>query len=143
MANSRSNGLLARDNARSALAAAIALLTAGGWIYSLLRPQQREALPYQTTIWWIEQIVALALVAVCIGIIMNKRSFYRPAVWLTGYSLLFDLLRWLLGYSTGTVVIPIGLVLYALFLWRLRIARAAPVTGSTTATATATEHEVR
>jgi hypothetical protein len=61
----------------------------------------------------------------CIGIIMNRRSFYRPAVWLTGYSLLFDLMRWLLGYAGGMFVIPIGLVLYALFLWRLRLARPA------------------
>jgi len=125
MANSGRPALLAPDQIRTAIAAAIALLTAGGWLYSLMRPQTREALPYQTTIWWIEQIVALALVVVCIGIIMRRRSFYRAAVWLTGYSLLFDLLRWLLGYSTGTLVIPIGLVLYALFLWRLRLARPA------------------
>jgi len=125
MANTDSSGLLAPDRIRTAVAAGIAVLTAGGWAYSLVRPQQRAALPYQTTIWWIEQIVALALVVVCIGIIMNKRSFYRPAVWLTGYSLLFDLMRWLFGYSSGTLVIPIGLVLYALFLWRLRLARPA------------------
>ncbi len=125
MANPGSSALLAPDRIRTAVAAAIALLTAGGWVYSLLRPQQREALPAQTTIWWIEQIVALALVVICIGIIMNRRSFYRPAVWLTGYSLLFDLMRWLLGYSGGTLVIPAGLVLYALFLWRLRLARPA------------------
>jgi hypothetical protein len=124
MANS-GTALLAPDRIRSVIAAAIALLTAGGWIYSLMRPQTREALPFQTTIWWIEQIVALALVVVCIAIIMRRRSFYRAAVWLTGYSLLFDLLRWLLGYSAGTLVIPIGLVLYALFLWRLRLARPA------------------
>lgn len=122
MANSE---LLARDNIRTAVAAATAVLTAGGWVYALMRPQQREALPAQTTIWWIEQVVALALVVICIGIIMNRRSFYRPAVWLTGYSLLFDLLRWLLGYTGGTVVIPIGLVLYTLLLWRLRLARPA------------------
>ena len=125
MANPRPSELLAPDNIRTAIAAAIALVTAGGWVFSLLRPQEREALPYQTTIWWIEQIVALALVVMCIGIIMNRRSFYRAAVWLTGYSLLFDLMRWLLGYAGGTVVIPIGLVLYALFLWRLRLARPA------------------
>ncbi|MDQ3674448.1 MAG: hypothetical protein M3365_08745 [Gemmatimonadota bacterium] len=125
MANPGSSALLAPDRIRTAVAAAIALLTAGGWVYSLLRPQQREALPAQTTIWWIEQIVALTLVVICIGIIMNRRSFYRPAVWLTGYSLLFDLMRWLLGYSGGTLVIPAGLVLYALFLWRLRLARPA------------------
>lgn len=115
--------MLAPDLFRTGLAAAIALLTAGGWVYSLLRPLQREALPAQGTIWWIEQIVALVLVVVCIGIIMRKRAFFRPAVWLTGYSLLFDLMRWLLGYSRGTLVIPIGLVLYALFLWRLRLTR--------------------
>ena len=125
MATSGSTELLARDNIRTAVAAAIAVLTAGGWLYSLMRPQEREALPAQTTIWWIEQIVALALVVICIGIIMNRRSFYRPAVWLTGYSLLFDLLRWLLGYAAGTFVIPIGLVLYTLLLWRLRLARPA------------------
>ena len=134
MANTDSSRLLAPDRIRTAIATAIALLTAGGWVYSLLRPQQRAALPYQTAIWWIEQIVALALVAVCIGIIMRRLSFYRTAVWLTGYSLLFDLLRWLLGYSQGTLVIPIGLVLYALFLWRLRLARPAVAEG---------EHEVR
>jgi|SRR5687767_1690765 len=125
MANPGTAALLAPDRIRSAIAAAIAGLTAGGWLYSLMRPQTREALPFQTTIWWIEQIVALALVVVCIGILMRRRSFYRAAVWLTGYSLLFDLLRWLFGYAQGTLVIPIGLVLYALFLWRLRLARPA------------------
>lgn len=125
MATPATTELLAPDRIRSAIAGAIAILTAGGWLYSLMRPVQREALPYQTTIWWIEQIVALALVVVCIGIIMRRRSFYRAAVWLTGYSLLFDLLRWLFGYAQGTLVIPIGLVLYALFLWRLRLARPA------------------
>ncbi|HEU4747310.1 MAG TPA: hypothetical protein VFS56_02330 [Gemmatimonadaceae bacterium] len=125
MANPATTELLAPDRIRSAIAAAIALVTAGGWLYSLMRPVQRAALPYQTAIWWIEQIVAVALVVVCIGIIMRRRSFYRLAVWLTGYSLLFDLLRWLLGYAQGTLVIPIGLVLYALFLWRLRLARPA------------------
>ena len=127
MANPGTTALLAPDRIRSGIAAAIALLTAGGWLYSLMRPQTREALPFQTTIWWIEQVVALALVVVCIAIIMRRRSFYRAAVWLTGYSLLFDLLRWVLGYSAGTLVIPIGLVLYALFLWRLKLARAAEV----------------
>jgi len=125
MANPGITQLLAPDRIRSAVAAAIAILTAGGWLYSLMRPLQREALPAQTAIWWIEQVVGLALVVVCIGIITRRRSFYRPAVWLTGYSLLFDLLRWLLGYAYGTLVIPIGLVLYALFLWRLRLARPA------------------
>jgi hypothetical protein len=115
--------LLPKDNIRSALAAAIALVTAGGWLYSLLRPEQREALPAQNTIWWIEQIVGIALLVMCIGILMRRREFFRPAVWLTAYSLLFDVMRWLLGYSRGTLVIPIGLVLYALFLWRLRTTR--------------------
>ena len=128
------SGLLARDDIRTAVAGAIAVLTAGGWVYSLMRPQQRAALPAQTTIWWIEQIVALALVVICIGIIMNRRAFYRPAVWLTGYSLLFDLMRWLLGYAGGTFVIPIGLVLYTLLLWRLRLAR--PATRETVASGT-------
>lgn len=123
MPDSGSSALLPRDNIRSALAAAIALLTAGGWTYSLVRPEQRDALPAQNTIWWIEQIVGIALVVVCIGLVMRRRAFFRPAVWLTGYSLLFDVMRWLLGYSRGTLVIPIGLVLYALFLWRLRTTR--------------------
>lgn len=125
MANTNYSALIAPDRIRSGIAAAIALLTAGGWLYALMRPLDRAALPAQATIWWIEQIVALALVVVCIGIIMRKRSFYRAAVWLTGYSLLFDVMRWLFGYSQGTLVIPIGLVLYALFLWRLRLARPA------------------
>jgi len=33
--------------------------------------------------------------------------------------------RWLLGYAQGTLVIPIGLVLYALLFWRLRLAPSA------------------
>ncbi|HWL38854.1 MAG TPA: hypothetical protein VNO75_01355 [Gemmatimonadaceae bacterium] len=125
MADSGSSALLPKDNIRTAVAAAIALLTAGGWLYALVRPEQRDALPAQNTIWWIEQIVGLALVVVCIGIVVRKRSFFRPAVWLTGYSLLFDVMRWLLGYSRGTLVIPIGLVMYALLLWRLRLTRQA------------------
>lgn len=140
MANPGSSALLPTDRFRTAVAAAIAILTAGGWVYSLLRPVQREALPAQTTIWWIEQIVGLALVVVCTGIILRKRSFFTVAVWLTGYSLLFDLMRWLLGYSTGTLVIPIGLVLYALFLWRLRLTRQAVLASGPAATAS--EHDV-
>lgn len=127
MADPRSSAMLPKDTLRTVIAAAIALLTAGGWVYALVRPEQRDALPAQNTIWWIEQIVGLALVAVCIGIVMRRRAFLRPAVWLTGYSLLFDLMRWLLGYSRGTLVIPIGLVLYALLLWRLRLTRQAMV----------------
>ena len=119
---------LPRDNIRTALAVLIAVLTIAGWAYSLVRPEYREALPAQGAIWWIEQITGLALVIVCIGIARGLRSFLRPAVWLTGYSLLFDLMRWLLGYSRGTLVIPIGLVLYALFLWRLRLTRQALTT---------------
>jgi hypothetical protein len=125
MADTTSSAPLPKDNIRTGIAAAIALVTAGGWYYALMRPEQREALPAQNTIWWIEQIVGLALVVMCIGIIMRKRSFFRPAIWLTGYSLLFDVMRWLLGYSRGTLIIPIGLVLYALFLWRLRLTRQA------------------
>jgi len=123
MANRDAVALLPPDRARTALAAAIALVTASGWIVSLMRPQQRGALPYQTTIWWIEQIVGLALVVVCIGIVMRKPAFFRPAMWLAGYSLLFDVMRWLLGYAEGDFVVPVGLIMYALFLWRLRLTR--------------------
>jgi len=79
----------------------------------------RGALAAQTKLWWIEQIVGVALAIVCIGIIMRKRSFLWPAFWLTVYSLVFDIVRWYFEFRERQIRIPIALVLYALFLWRM------------------------
>ena len=111
--------LLPRDNIRSILAALIALLTVGGWIDALGKTPLRDALHAQTRLWWIEQIVGIALALVCIGIIMRKRAFLEPAFWLTIYSTLFDVMRWIFEFIDGQLRIPIALVLYLLFLWRL------------------------
>lgn len=111
--------LLPRDNIRSVLAALIALLTVGGWIDALGKTPLRDALHAQTRLWWIEQIVGIALALVCIGIIMRRRAFLEPAFWLTIYSTLFDVMRWIFELIDGQLRIPIALILYLLFLWRL------------------------
>ena len=110
---------LPRDTFRSILAGLITALTIGGWIDALGKTRMRGALAAQTTLWWIEQIVGVALAIVCIGIIMRKRSFLWPAFWLTVYSLIFDIVRWYFEFRERQIRIPIALVLYALFLWRM------------------------
>lgn len=130
---------LPRDTFRTVLAALITALTVGGWIDALGKTRMRGALAAQTKLWWIEQLVGIALAIVCIGIIMRKRSFLWPAFWLTVYSLIFDIVRWFFELYEHQILIPIALVLYALFLWRLWITRrqvsavedgtAAPTTG--------------
>lgn len=110
---------LPRDTFRSVLAALITALTIGGWIDALGKTRMGGALAAQTKLWWIEQIVGVALAIVCIGIIMRKRSFLWPAFWLTVYSLVFDIVRWYFEFRERQIRIPIALVLYALFLWRM------------------------
>ncbi|HET9776673.1 MAG TPA: hypothetical protein VFP77_08930 [Gemmatimonadaceae bacterium] len=110
---------LPRDTFRSVLAGLITALTIGGWIDALGKTRMRGALAAQTKLWWIEQIVGVALAVVCIGIIMRKRSFLWPAFWLTVYSLIFDIVRWYFEFRERQIRIPIALVLYALFLWRM------------------------
>ena len=115
--------LLPRDNFRSIVAALITALTIGGWINALGKTPLRDALAAQTRLWWIEQIVGIVLAIVCIGIILRKRSFLTLAFWLTVYSLLFDLVRWIFEFKEGQLRIPIALILYAFFLWRLWLTR--------------------
>lgn len=114
---------LPRDVFRTVVALAIILLTVGGWIYALAVPVDRFALAAQTWLWWIEQVVGFLLAIVCIGIVMRKRSFLAVAFWLTIYSLLFDVMRWIFEFKEGQPTIPIALILYALFIWRLHLAR--------------------
>ena len=114
---------LPRDNFRSIVAALITALTIGGWINALGRTPLRDALAAQTRLWWIEQVVSLLLAIVCIGIILRKRSFLTLAFWLTVYSLVFDVVRWIFEFKEGQLRIPVALILYALFLWRLWITR--------------------
>ena len=112
-----------RDNFRSIVAALITALTIGGWINALGKTPLRDALAAQTRLWWIEQVVSLALAIVCIAIILRKRSFLTLAFWLTVYSLVFDVVRWIFEFKEGQLRIPVALILYALFLWRLWITR--------------------
>jgi hypothetical protein len=118
-----STSLLPRDAFRSVIALAIIALTIGGWIYVLMIPVDRFALSAQTRLWWIEQIVGFVLAIVCIGIVLRKRSFLAAAFWLTIYSLLFDVMRWIFEFKEGQPTIPVALILYALFIWRLHLAR--------------------
>jgi hypothetical protein len=118
-----SPSLLPRDTFRTLIALAIIALTIGGWIYVMMIPVDRFALSAQTRLWWIEQVVSFVLAIVCIGIVLRKRSFLTPAFWLTVYSLVFDLMRWFFEFKEGQLRIPLALILYALFIWRLQLAR--------------------
>jgi hypothetical protein len=118
-----STSLLPRDTFRTLIALAIIVLTIGGWIYVMMIPVDRFALSAQTRLWWIEQVVSFVLAIVCIGIVLRKRSLLTPAFWLTIYSLLFDVMRWIFEFKEGQLRIPIALILYALFIWRLQLAR--------------------
>ena len=118
-----SNSALPRDTFRTVIALAIIALTIGGWIYVLMIPVDRFALSAQTRLWWIEQVTGFVLALVCIGIVLRKRSFLAWAFWLTIYSLLFDVMRWIFEFKEGQLRIPIALILYALFIWRLHLAR--------------------
>ena len=118
-----STSLLPRDTLRTLIALAIIALTIGGWIYVLMIPVDRFALSAQTRLWWIEQVVSFVLAIVCVGIVIRKRSFLSAAFWLTIYSLVFDVMRWIFEFKEGQLRIPIALILYALFIWRLHLAR--------------------
>jgi hypothetical protein len=118
-----SASLLPPDAFRTLIALAIIVLTIGGWIYVMMIPIDRFALSAQTRLWWIEQVVSFVLALVCIGIVLRKRSFLTPAFWLTVYSLVFDVMRWIFEFKEGQLRLPIALILYALFIWRLQLAR--------------------
>jgi hypothetical protein len=118
-----STSLLPRDTLRTVIALAIIALTIGGWIYVLTIPIDRFALSVQTRLWWIEQIVSFLLAIVCIGIVIRRRAFLTPAFWLAVYSLVFDVVRWFFEFKEGQLRIPVALILYALFIWRLQLAR--------------------
>jgi hypothetical protein len=118
-----SSSLQPRDTFRTVIALAIIVLTIGGWIYVLMIPVDRFALTAQTRLWWIEQVVSFVLAIVCVGIVIRKRSFLTPAFWLTIYSLVFDVMRWIFEFKEGQLRIPVALILYALFIWRLQLAR--------------------
>src|SRR6202158_1324851 len=121
--NQYSPFLLPRDTFRTVVALAIIALTIGGWIYVLMIPIDRFALSAQTRLWWIEQVVSFVLAIVCVGIVIRRRSLLTPAFWLTIYSLVFDVMRWIFEFKEGQLRIPVALILYALFIWRLQLAR--------------------
>ena len=54
---------------------------------------------------------------------MRRRAFLEPAFWLTIYSTLFDVMRWIFEFIDGQLRIPVALILYLLFLWRLLLTR--------------------
>ena len=116
-------GVLPRDNFRSVLATLITVLTIYGWIDALGRTPMRNALTVQTRLWWIEQIVKLVLAIVCFGIILRKRWSLSPAFWLTIYSLVFVIVRWVFIFREGQLEILVAPLLYALLLWRLWMTR--------------------
>ena len=117
------SGPLPRDNFRSVIAALITVLTVYGWIDALGRTPMRQALTVQTRLWWIEQIVKLVLAIVCVGIILRKRWSLTPAFWLTIYSLVFVIVRWVFIFREGQFEILVAPLLYALLLWRLWMTR--------------------
>lgn len=118
-----SSTLLPRDTFRTVIALAIIALTIGGWIYVMMIPIDRFALAAQTRLWWVEQVTKFVLALVAIGIVLRKRSFLPWAFWLTIYSLIFTVMRWIFQFREGQLTISAALILYALFIWRLSIAR--------------------
>jgi hypothetical protein len=114
---------LPRDTFRSIIAALITILTLYGWIDALGRTPMRNALAAQTRLWWIEQIVKFVLAIICIGIILRKRWSLTPGFWLSIYSLVFVIVRWIFIFREGQFEIVVAPLLYALLLWRLWIAR--------------------
>jgi hypothetical protein len=120
-----SPSLLPRDIFRTLIALAIVALTLGGWIHAMTNPVHRFALTAQTKLWWMVLVVGFVLAIICIGIAMRRRSFLAPAFWLTIYSLIFDVMRWIFEFREGQLRIPIAMVLYALFIWRLHLTRRA------------------
>ena len=112
------------DIFRTIIAVLIALLTIAGWLNVFVKPPLRAALVFQTRVWWwIEQIISVGLALLCIGIIMRKRSVLAAAFWLTIYSLAFDIVRWFFEFKEGQLNVPVALILYLLFAWRLWVAR--------------------
>jgi hypothetical protein len=74
-------------------------------------------------LWWIEQVTKFVLALVSIGIVLRKRSYLNWAFWLTIYSLIFTVMRWIFLFREGQFTISAALILYALFIWRLHLAR--------------------
>jgi hypothetical protein len=114
---------LPRDTFRSIIAALITIQSLYGWINALGRTPVRNALAAQTRLWWLEQIVKFVLAIVCIGIILRKRWSLTPGFWLSMYSLVFVIVRWVFIFREGRFEIYVAPLLYALLLWRLWIAR--------------------
>jgi hypothetical protein len=119
---SRSSAL-PRDTFRSVIAGLVTVLTIYGWVDALGRTPDRRAIPAEPRLWWIEQLVSLALAIVCIGVIFRKRWSLTPAFWLAVYSLVFDIVRWVFFFREGEFRILVAPLLYALLLWRLWITR--------------------
>lgn len=112
------------DIFRTVIAVLIALLTVAGWLNVFVKPPLRAALLFQSRVWWwIEQIISVVLALLCIGIIMRRRAVLNPAFWLTIYSIAFDAVRWFFAFKEGTLDVPVALILYLLFAWRLWVAK--------------------
>lgn len=129
---------LPRDTFRSIIAGLITILTLYGWIDALGRTPMRNALAAQTRLWWIEQVVKFVLAIICIGIILRKRWSLTPGFWLSIYSLVFVIVRWVFIFREGQFEIVVAPLLYALLLWRLWIARKAEAAARATVVVDAT-----
>jgi ABC-type nickel/cobalt efflux system permease component RcnA len=55
----------------------------------------------------------------CVGVVLQKRAFVAAAFWLSAYSLVFDIVRWYFELSQVRVPVPVTVILYALFMWRI------------------------
>jgi hypothetical protein len=118
-----SSTVLPQDTFRTVVALLIVALTIGGWIYVMMIPIDRFALSAQTRLWWVEQATKFVLALVAIGIVLRKRSYLNWAFWLTIYSLVFTVMRWIFQIRGGQLTISAALILYVLFIWRLGLAR--------------------
>ena len=82
-----------------------------------LRPQ--TILTAQVVVKLLLTAVSLALMVCAIGVLLGKRAFVAPAFWLAAYSLVFDIVRWYFELSEVRVPVPLTVLLYGLFMWRI------------------------
>jgi hypothetical protein len=102
------------------VAVVIAVLSLGGWVYTLSKPALRATLGTQTAAWWFEQGIILLQALACLAFVRGVGRASRPASILTGAALLITTLAWVQGMQlTGRHPIPITPILNALLLWRL------------------------
>ena len=108
------------DLLRTLVASIIALLSIGGWIYVLSKPELLRTIAQQPPTWWVEQTVVFLQALLCFAIIARIAEARLPALILTGLALLITAGAWIKGMQlSGRHPIPFTPILHTVLLWRL------------------------